>query len=409
MSTKTPVFPILLVNFIGSLGFSIVLPFVVILVLKFGGNELSYGFLGATYSFFQMIGAPILGHWSDKYGRKKILLLSEAGSLAGWILFLIALYIPGRELGIHSYALKIFMNTLPLFLLFIARAVDGLTGGNITVANAYLADVSSREDRKKNFGKMAAAANIGFIIGPALAGILGATALGIALPVAVAIGVSLLCLSTIAFQLKNVMPKIEKEATKTKAGLFEILKLPYVPYFLALYFLIYLGFNFFYVAFPVYVVQQLHWNILQLGIFFAILSGLLVIIEGPVLSGLAPRVSGSVLVITGILLLAVAFVLFCSSSTLLLYLGLVFFSLGNGIMWPSFLALMANATEDRYQGAVQGFAGGTGSLASIIGLVSGAFLYKIMGANIFLMATAFMIIIAATSYKLISIEKETAG
>jgi len=72
-------FPILLINFIGTLGFSIVIPFLVILVTNFGGNALIYGLIGATYSFFQLIGAPLLGKWSDIYGRRKILILSQAG------------------------------------------------------------------------------------------------------------------------------------------------------------------------------------------------------------------------------------------------------------------------------------------------------------------------------------------
>jgi MFS transporter, DHA1 family, tetracycline resistance protein len=312
-------------------------------------------------------------------------------------------------------------------LLFIARAVDGLTGGNISVANAYLADVSGKEDRKKNFGQMSAAANVGFIVGPALAGILGATALGISLPIMAAILVSLLSLCTIAFGLKDVVPKtvtspanedtahkvlgIESKnpypATPAKTNFLAILKLPYIAYFLVLYFLIFLGFNFFYVAFPLYVVQELRWNVLQLGIFFAVLSGVMVIVQGPVLAKLSSHIPGSKLVIAGNLLLAVSFALFCSSSPVLLYLGLVFFAFGNGISWPSFLALLSNASDDRYQGVVQGFASSTGSLASIIGLVSGAFLYKIMGPAIFLVTTSFMALIAVASYWLIGIEKKT--
>lgn len=70
-------FPILLVNFIGTLGYSIVLPFLVVIVSKLGGNELIYGILSATFPFFQLIGAPVLGAWSDRYGRKKILLVSN--------------------------------------------------------------------------------------------------------------------------------------------------------------------------------------------------------------------------------------------------------------------------------------------------------------------------------------------
>ena len=89
-----PLYPILLVNFIGTLGFSIVLPFLVTLVLKFGGNAVVYGVMGATYSAFQLVGAPILGRWSDVYGRRRILLLSQAGTLASWVVFLAALYLP---------------------------------------------------------------------------------------------------------------------------------------------------------------------------------------------------------------------------------------------------------------------------------------------------------------------------
>ncbi len=152
------VFPILLVNFIGTLGFSIVLPFLVFLVRDFGGSAIVYGVLGATYSAFQLIGAPILGKWSDVYGRKKILLLSNFGTLIGWIFFLIALFLPVEKLTLDTVLFGSIVISLPLLVLFFARAIDGITGGNISVANAYLADISSDETRSRNFGKMAISA-----------------------------------------------------------------------------------------------------------------------------------------------------------------------------------------------------------------------------------------------------------
>ena len=91
--------PVLLVNFIGTMGFSIVLPFLVFLVAKWGGNAIIYGALAATYSFFQLIGAPILGRWSDRYGRRRILLLSQLGTLASWVVFLIAFALPVTALA----------------------------------------------------------------------------------------------------------------------------------------------------------------------------------------------------------------------------------------------------------------------------------------------------------------------
>ena len=153
---QPPLFPILLVNFVGTLGFSIVLPFLVFLVLKFGGNAIVYGLLAATYPAFQLIGAPVLGRWSDIFGRKKVLLLSNVGTSVGWILFLFALFLPfEKSFSIDIAFLGTFVIILPLLILFLARAIDGITGGNISIANAYLADLSSDRTRSKNFGKMA--------------------------------------------------------------------------------------------------------------------------------------------------------------------------------------------------------------------------------------------------------------
>src|SRR5215831_9746407 len=114
-------FPILLVNFVGTLGFSIVLPFLVFVVMKFGGNAVVYGLLAATYPAFQLIGAPILGKWSDIFGRKKILLLSNVGTAIGWMLFLYALSLPsGKPVGIDLAYLGTFVITAPLVILFLA-------------------------------------------------------------------------------------------------------------------------------------------------------------------------------------------------------------------------------------------------------------------------------------------------
>jgi DHA1 family tetracycline resistance protein-like MFS transporter len=112
---KISLFPLLLINFTGTLGFSIVLPFLVFLVVDFGGNAIVYGILAATYPAFQLIGAPILGRWSDIYGRKKVLLLSHGGTLAGWLIFLIALFLPVNNLfNVNSTLMGAFAITLPL-------------------------------------------------------------------------------------------------------------------------------------------------------------------------------------------------------------------------------------------------------------------------------------------------------
>ena len=365
--SNTNIFPILTVNFIGTLGYSIVLPFLVILVLKFGGNELIYGILGATYSFFQLIGAPILGSWSDRVGRRKILLLSQAGTFVAWVIFVIALLAPNRDMLFMEHStLGPVLLTLPLFLLFVARALDGITGGNVSVANAYLADISTEDDRTQNFGKMAAAGNLGFIIGPAAAGILGGTQWGDLLPVVAAMVVSFIAIYLIAFQLKESSPSVltgpvdqskirkiygqeQKECHPMvgadKVGLFDILKLPNISFLLTLYFFIFLSFSFFYVSFPVYVASELKWTVFELGIFFSILGGVMILVQGPVLKRLSGKWSEAVLIVAGSILLAVSFILLRADSYLWIFFGVLLFSSGNGIMWPSFLSILSGAAS----------------------------------------------------------------
>ena len=260
---KISLLPILLVNFIGSLGFSIVLPFMVFLVARFSGSSLLFGAMVAVYPFFQLIGAPILGKWSDRFGRRKILLLSQAGTALAWVLFLIALFLPVVPIvTVNNQLYGMFFLSAPFILLIIARALDGITGGNISVANAYIADVSTEKTRKKNFGQMAVFSNLGFIVGPALAGILGATVYMELPPILVAFGISLVALILIIRFLpesKPCTPKpiVEKTGIRRIFG-FEmkeciseeedhrftfkdVWRLAHIPFLLFLTFLIFLG------------------------------------------------------------------------------------------------------------------------------------------------------------------------
>lgn len=420
-------FPILLVNFVGTLGFSIVLPFLVFLVMKFGGDAIVYGLLAATYPAFQLIGSPILGKWSDIYGRKKVLLLSNVGTSVGWMLFLFALFLPTeKSFSIHIAFLGTFVVVVPLFILFIARAVDGITGGNISIANAYLADLSSDTTRSKNFGKMAMSSNLGFILGPALAGILGGTIYGAILPVLAALILSLITIAVISFLLKESKPKTEeilvpeegtirkvfsqecKECYSTtdtkKPRLQEVFKLKYITFLLILYFLIFLGFNIYYAAFPTHAAKDLKWSITQLGIFYAVLSGIMVFVQGPVLRKALKKFSEEKLVIIGSIILGTNFVLFASNNLVSVFGAVILFALGNGLMWPSFMSILSRRAGSKLQGAVQGFAGSFGALASIFGLIFGGFLYNSIGGATFLISAGVIFAVFAMSFRLLKMK-----
>ena len=426
---RPSLFPILLVNFVGTLGFSIVLPFLVFLVMKFGGDAIVYGLLAATYPAFQLIGAPLLGRWSDIYGRKKVLLLSNVGTSVGWILFLFALFLPAEK----SFTIDLtFLGTIiiiaPLVLLFLARAIDGITGGNISIANAYLADLSSDETRSKNFGKMAISSNLGFILGPALAGILGGTIYGEILPVTAALVLSLVTLFVIGFLLRESRPLSEEilvpeegtirkvfaqecrdcystEGTK-KPRFRDIFRLEHISFLLLLYFFIFLGFNIYYAAFPTHAANDLKWSITQLGIFYAVLSGIMVLVQGPILRKALKKFSEEKLVVIGSLILGTNFILFVSNNIVSIGGAVVLFAVGNGLMWPSFMSILSRRAGSKLQGAVQGVAGSIGGLASIIGLTLGGFLYNSIGGATFLISAGIIYAIFVMSFRLMKM-KET--
>ena len=417
--TRPSLYPILAVTFVGSLGFSIVLPFLVFLVTRLGGNAVIYGVVGATYSVFQLVGAPILGRWSDRVGRKKVLLLSQLGTLAAWGIFLFALTLPVRPLfAVDSSVLGAFTLTVPLAVLFVARALDGLTGGNVSVANAYLADITSDADRSVNFGRMAVASNLGFILGPAIAGVLGATAAGERLPVLAALVISVIATLIILLSLRESTPCVltaspERPSVRDLLGgdqkdcyplasrrlaTREILGLPSVGLLLALQFLVFLAFNFYYVAFPVHAAIGLGWA--------AVGRRHLLHDDGrDDGDGAGPRPEPSVTAMgrqapggrrqrsARCRLLSVHL-----EQTPVIYAGTALLAIGNGVMWPSLLSRLSKASDRETQGAVQGLSGSVTAVASIVGLVAGGLLYDRLGGQVFLLSGAIVALVVIAAF-----------
>jgi MFS family permease len=403
--------PILAVNFAGSLGFTIVMPFLVFLVTQWGGNAIVYGLVSAAYSAFQLVGAPLLGRWSDVVGRKRVLAVSQAGSAISWLVALAAFYLPTITLAqVDSRLLGSFTLTLPLVGLFLARSLDGLTGGNVSVANAYVADISPPAERATNFGKLSASANVGAVLGPALAGLLVGTALGYQLPVLVAAAVSFGATLLIVLRLPDSEPaggvsapaapsaldvcggRKHEPGTATAMKARDILRLPRVALLLSVSFLVNLAFNIFNITLPVWAVKELNWTPAEMGMFFAVMSLAMVVVEGPGLRRLSRFCSDGVLIGLGSLVLGLGFLALTSHATPVVFAGAILIAVGNGLMWPLIVALVSDKAGE-HQGAVQGLAGSTGATAAIIGLLLGGLLYAPLQGWLFVLSAVMIFVV----------------
>ena len=181
---------IFIIVFIDLLGFSLILPLLPFYAETFGASPTIVGLLVASYAAAQLIGAPLLGRLSDRFGRRPILLISILGTFVGFLM-----------LGFAQ----------SLWILFASRLLDGFTGGNISVAQAYITDITDEKNRARGLGLLGAAFGLGFIIGPAIGGTL--SVYGYAIPAFVAAGFSLLALFGVIFFLP------ESLSSETRADL----------------------------------------------------------------------------------------------------------------------------------------------------------------------------------------------
>jgi DHA1 family tetracycline resistance protein-like MFS transporter len=191
---KHPLLTIFIVVFIDLLGFGLILPLLPYYAETFDASSTVVGLLVASYSAAQLVGAPLLGRLSDRLGRRPILLVSILGTGLGFVLLGIA-------------------NTL--WLLFASRLLDGLTGGNVSVARAYITDVTDEENRARGMGLIGAAFGLGFVIGPAMGGLLS-TGERYALPAFVAAGLSLFNLLAVYVWLPESLDAGRRAEKKTR-------------------------------------------------------------------------------------------------------------------------------------------------------------------------------------------------
>jgi MFS transporter, DHA1 family, tetracycline resistance protein len=307
-----------------------------------------FGWFIGTYAFMQFVASPVLGSLSDRYGRRSILL----GSLLG----------AGLDYLFMAYA-----PTLPL--LFLGRAISGLTGASLTVAGSYMADISDDSNRSANFGMIGAAWGVGFVVGPTIGGLLGALS-----PKAPFLGAACLSLANFSyglFVLPESLPK-ERRRQVSWAGLnpfgsvARILAPSEFVGFVWVYFLVFLAGQVNPVNWTLYTQTKFGWSAWQVGLSLSAVGVMIAISHGGMTRVLVPRLGEHRALTLGLSCFALVFLLIAFAwEAALLYAAILLFAV-TGITMPSLHSILARHTPPDRQGELQGSLVSLGSLACVL-------------------------------------------
>jgi multidrug resistance protein len=352
---RSPLLIIFVTVFIDLIGFGIVIPVLPYYAegTKFGATPSQVGLLFASYSVMQLIFAPVLGRLSDKYGRRPILLISLLGTSVGFLI-----------LG--------FATTL--WMLFVGRIIDGISGGNISTAQAYIADITTKENRAKGMGLIGAAFGLGFVFGPAIGGILSRW--GINVPFLFAGGLAFLNAILLYFALPETVTPDHPARISAAAGrgwqqLIGALRNPQLGFVLTIYFLSIVAFSIMTATFSLFMMFRLGYDAFHNGWVFAFVGIISAIIQGGLIGKLVKRFGEPLLVIIGGLLfsaslLAIPFVTAATGLLAILTLGAAT-AIGQALSAPSLSSLASKSAGAGEQGGVLGVMQSVASLARAVG------------------------------------------
>jgi DHA1 family tetracycline resistance protein-like MFS transporter len=352
---RSPLLVIFVTVFIDLVGFGIVIPVLPYYAegARFGATPREVGLLFASYSVMQLIFSPVLGRLSDKYGRRPILLISLLGTCLGFLI-----------LG--------FATTL--LMLFVGRIIDGISGGNISTAQAYIADITTKENRAKGMGLIGAAFGLGFVFGPAIGGILSRW--GTSVPFLFAGGLSLANVILLYFTLPETVTPDHPARVSAASGrgwkqVVEALRQPQLTLVLTIYFLSIVAFSIMTAVFSLFMMFRLGYDPWHSGWIFAFVGIISAVVQGGLIGKLVKRFGEPALVIVGGLLFTVSLFAspFVGPATGLIGILAVgaLSAIGNALAGPSLTSLGSKSASAAEQGSVLGVMQSVASLARAVG------------------------------------------
>lgn len=355
------------------IGFGVVVPILPFYAQQYGASATILGILLASYSGMQFLFSSVWGRLSDHIGRKNVLLLTMGGSAVG-------LFILGTA---HS-----------LVMLFVGRILAGIFAANVSVASAYITDITTEENRTKGMGMIGAAFGVGFLLGPALGGALSKQ--GYHVPILTAAGLSIANMIYASWRLKEPARHHHVEAIKTK-----VLADKYVLKMCILYLVFTLGVTQLESVFAFFMKDKFGFDAMHVAYILALMALVMIGVQGGGIRSLSKKYGEKKLLLVGSLILTTAFMFVpLLSQVSFLLIPLTLSSFGRGIAQPAMMSLVSKKASPHMRGSVMGTFQASASLGRVVGPFVAGVLYDQWHASPFYLASILLVIVMGISISL---------
>jgi MFS family permease len=352
---RSPLFVLFLTVFIDLVGFGIIIPILPLYAEQFHATPIAIGWLTGIYSGMQIIFTPILGKLSDRFGRRPVLMVSIAGTAVGFALMGIASALP---------------------LLFVARILAGITGGNISIPQAYIADVTAPEQRSRAMGLIGAAFGLGFTFGPLIGGMM--SRISYSAPFFFAAGLAVANALLVYFILPESLSREHRTSPHEDAPIAEVFRHGHGWMFaivVATYFFLIAGFAIMTTLFALFTEKRFGYDARANGYLFGFIGILTVIVQGGLIGRLVQAFGEVALARVGLILTAASLALLPLSDNLtLLLIACAGLSFGSGFASPPLSGLASQMIDRSWQGRALGVMQSAGSTGRLLGPLLGGWL-----------------------------------
>ncbi len=379
-----PLLVIFLTIFVNLVGFGIIIPLLPFYAQTFGASPFAVGLLFASFSLSQLVASPLLGDLSDRWGRRPVLILSLVGTVVSFVMLAVA---PN------------------LATLFAARIVDGLSGGNISTARAYIADVTTEDNRAKAFGMLGAAFGLGFIIGPALGAAF--SHISYTAPIWAAAAITVVAIAMAWFWLPETVHRVDAGGRGPWRALADLSSRPHLRVLFSVDFLYWMAFAVYQTTFALFGARRFGFDAARTGYLLSAFGFLGVVVQGALVGPIVRTLGEKRTLAMGLLFAAVGWGgSALTHSVPVFVLMLIPGAAGIGLCNATLSSLISKAAGPREQGRVQGAAGALESLGRTVGPVWGNGSLQQFGEGTSYGSAALVLVGAAVLTTRLTVERE---